>query len=30
LIEPQEIADVILFLASEESKMITGQNILVD
>lgn len=30
LIEPEEIAKVILFLASEESNMITGQNILVD
>lgn len=30
LIEPQEIADTIIFLASNESKMITGQNILVD
>lgn len=30
LIEPKEISDVILFLASDESKMITWQNILVD
>ncbi|MDD2515768.1 MAG: SDR family oxidoreductase [Candidatus Gracilibacteria bacterium] len=30
LINPEEIAKVVLFLASDESLMITGQNILVD
>lgn len=30
LLAPKEIADTVLFLASDEAKMITGQNILVD
>lgn len=30
IIEPEDIADTILFLASEKSRMITGQNIVVD
>jgi 3-oxoacyl-[acyl-carrier protein] reductase len=30
IIEPEDIADTILFLASDKSRMITGQNIVVD
>lgn len=30
LIEPEDIANAVLFLASEKSRMITGQNIIVD
>lgn len=30
LAEPQNIADVVLFLASDASRMITGQTIIVD